>query len=98
MYVATTRWLATNGWAEANKGYDKLKPVWSAQPGFHSMSLYDVVGDHNNGQRMTVLRFKDQASFEAAREKMKGEIDELTSSLERGGVKAVERMRLEELS
>ena len=47
---------------------------------------------------MTVLRFKDQASFEAAREKMKGEIDELTSRLERGGVKAVERMRLEELS
>ena len=61
------------------------------------MSLYDVVEGHR-GQRMTVLRFKDQASFDAAREKMKSEIDEMTSALHRAGVNPVERMRLEELS
>jgi len=75
-----------------------MKPIWSAQEGFHSMSMFDITEGDYKGQRMTVVPFKDQKSFDAAREKITSDREKIIKELEEAGVKMEENMRLDEVA
>ena len=61
------------------------------------------VADTIEGQNLrtgskTVVRFKDQKSFDTAREKITSDREKIIKSLEEKGVKMQENMRLEEVA
>jgi heme-degrading monooxygenase HmoA len=95
MFIQTSRWtVPENGGKEI---YDKSKPLWQGQPGFHSMSLFDIVDGEHKGQRMVVIRFNDEASLDAAREKLTSEREQMLKDCEAAGLKMEELLRLEEV-
>jgi hypothetical protein len=98
MFASATRWSFTSGTEKGDEAYQKMKPIWSAQEGFQSMSMYDITEGPNKGQRMTVDRFKAQKSLDTAREKITSDREKIIKSLEEKGVKMEENMQLEEVA
>ena len=97
MYVSVSRWSSTGTWN--NDGFQKAKDeLWSKQPGFDSMAMYDIVEGEHKGQRMTVIRFKDKATFDIAYGAVKPELEELRADLEKNGTKREDLMRLEQVA
>ena len=96
MFTQATRYSATEQAMEkGEKIYkEKANPMWSKQQGFHSMNMYKVAEGPNKGHRLVVLRFNDQASMDAAREKLGAMLKEL----DQAGIKTEEVIKLEEIA
>jgi heme-degrading monooxygenase HmoA len=102
MFTQATRYSATEQAMEkGEKIYkEKAKPMWSKQQGFHSMNMYKVAEGPNKdkGHRLVVLRFNDQASMDAAREKLGEQREAMLKELDQAGIKTEEVMKLEEIA
>ena len=98
MFQQVTRFSATKGMEVGEKIYrEKAKAMWGSQPGFHSMSMFNIdEGDHK-GQRMVVIRFKDKASLDKAREAVADQREAVMKELNEAGIKAEEVIRLEQI-
>jgi hypothetical protein len=101
MYVRTSRYSfkddgATKVGAEVFN--DIAIPLWTGQPGFVSVSRYQITMGQYKGQQMVVLRFKDKASMDIARGSIKDQRDTMLRHLEKAGVTLEESMELEELA
>jgi len=100
MYVRTSRYSFTaDGETKGGEIYNEVgKHLWSSQPGFLSMSRYQITVGPHKGQQMVVLRFKDKAAMDIARGSTKDQRDTMLKHLEEAGVKLEESMELEELT
>ena len=100
MYVRTSRYSFTgDGQAKGAEIFqDIAKPLWSGQPGFHSVSRFQITEGPYTGQQLVVLRFKDKATMDIARGTIKNQRDTMLKNLEAAGVKLEESMELEEIA
>ena len=100
MYVRTSRYSFTgDGKAKGAEIFNDIaKPLWSSQPGFHSVNRYQITVGPYKGQDMVVLRFKDKAAMDIARGTIKNQRDTMLKNLEASGVKLEESMELEEVA
>ena len=77
---------------------EKIKPMWSSQPGFHSIQRFEIVDGPHKGQEMNVLRFDNQDSFDKATKALAEQREALKKDLDAAGVKIEETLLLNEVS
>jgi len=97
MFTQAMRYSFSKAPDEAVAIYEKIKPMWSAQKGFHSIQRYRIVEGPHTDQQMVVLRFSDRAALDAARKNIAPQREEALKGLAAAGAKVEETFLLEEI-
>jgi|EndMetStandDraft_8_1072994.scaffolds.fasta_scaffold508325_2 heme-degrading monooxygenase HmoA len=75
---------------------EKMKPLWTSQPGFHSISRYRVVEGPHKDQMMVVTRFENKEAHDKAMKAVGEKREAILKEIHAAGVKMEETMLLEE--
>ena len=100
MFVRTIRISFAGGTSEATIKLfnERVKPMWSSQPGFHSIQRFKVIEGPNKDQEMVVLRFNSHDDYKKALEALADKREALQKDIQAAGVKQEENMMLEEIT
>ena len=77
---------------------ERVKPMWSDQPGFHSIQRFKVIDGPHKDQEMVVLRFNSHDDFRQAIDAVANKREALLKDIQAAGVKQEDTMMLEEIT